>query len=1011
MSYTTRAIPICLPISGLFFESTLNTSNQAHSGLGLLQHIPSLKEEHIVTAKLILNTLAKEFSIKGPEVQAVLEMTDAGLQAPFIARVRRSQIGGRTEAKLRRLIQRRTELDDLDRRRGTILRQLEKVEGVTPAVLAGIEKCSDRFELEDLFVPHRRPEPEVQLAMDRGLTALADNLIKSMPKAARPAKSSDEAAPEDAAPAEAPVEVAEAAPAESAAPAAPAESAAPAAPAESEESAAPAAAAAPAESAAPAEVAEAAPETPEVPTEKASEETPAEASIETPAAEPDAAKQAEAPAEASADESPEGKTETVSEGTPAKPAEKETAPEVDTSPAPHIHSTEALTLMCQPYVNPDKGIHSVEEALNGAVRILSDRLGRNAALRTTLRRMLRKRGTLEVHANVSMDKMGRHKPLARFKSPLKQVQGHRLIALRQAQRERVLSVHISMEQSLALSKVRAALGRHTDPMHEELLQEIARRAYLARLLPVIEADVRLELKERSDAEALRFLCNHLRQLMFTPTYGRRPVGGVDVSAKGDWVLAFLNETGECLKTARVEVGEKDDAALLLEMHAACEGTGVQLLATGHDKRARAGARRLRKVLSAGEEGLAVTLVNEAGLGSYANSELARKELEAVAVPERMAISLGRRLQNPMAELLKVDPRHLGLGSEQGLVSKANLKRALAETVESCVAHVGCDVNLALRSELINMPGLDVEAVDRIFAARAIGPIASRESMRTDQILTEAQWTNVAAFLRVPNSSEPLDSSCLHPELYGIAREVLQSVGGSVEEGLGRPGVTRGLRREAFNVDEDTWRDLMRELSRPGRDPRSWLMRPRLLPPETDPAMITKDRVVEGIVTSVASFGAFIDLGLEKDAIVHISQISSRYIRDARELLSIGQVVRARITEPSGQRITLSLKDVPSNERASGGGSRRRSGGRGRGGRGGRGRDRDPREGLRKGDARGMRLGGAKNRRGGPRKEHGDSKGGRGERVDLRKINKASESAAASPFAHFFKKEASEGDGK
>lgn len=920
-----------------------------------------------MTAKLILNTLAKEFSIKGNEVQAVLEMTDAGLHAPFIARVRRAKTGGLTESQLRRLIQRRTELDELDRRRGTILRQLEKMEDVAPASVTAIENCSDRFELEDLFIPHRRPEPEVQLAMDRGLTALADELVKSMPKAARADKSDAEAAPaaettEAPAAEEAPAEAAPEAPVAEA----PAEEAVVEAPAET-------AAEAPAEAAAE-ENAEAPAEAPAV--AEAPTEAPAEASIEAPAAtEPAAAKDA-------------------------------AAPEVDTSPAPHIHSTEALTLMCQPFVNPDRGIHSVEEALSGAVRILSDRLGRNAALRTTLRRMLRKRGVVEVHASVPQDKMGRHKALARFKSPLKQVQGHRLIALRQAQRERVLAVHLSMDQSMALGKVRAALGRHTDPMHEELLQEIARRAYLARLLPVIEADVRLELKERSDAEALRFLCNHLRQLMFTPTFGRRPVCGVDVSAKGDWVLAFLDEAGNCNKTVRVEVGEKDDAALLVEMLAALEGTGVQLLTTGHDKRARVGTSRLRRVLAASEGDFTVTMVNDAGLGSYANSEIARKELETVAVPERMAISLGRRLQNPMAELLKVDPRHLGLGSEQGLVSKANLKRALSETIESCVAHVGCDVNLALRSELSHMPGLDAAAVERILGALANGPIASREALRTDQILTEAQWTNVAAFLRVPNSSEPLDRTCLHPELYGVAREVLQSVGGSVDESLGRPGVTRGLRREAFNVDENTWRDLMRELSRPGRDPRSWLMRPRLMSPATDPAMITKDRVVEGIVTSVASFGAFVDLGLEKDAIVHISQISSRYIRDARELLSIGQVVRARITEPGGQRITLSLKDVPAKERASGGGGGRRRGGGGRG-RGGRGRERDPREGLRKGDARGMRLGGAKNRRGGPRKERGDSKEGRGERVDLRKLNAQSESAAANPFAHFFKKD---GDG-
>ncbi|MCA9001879.1 MAG: hypothetical protein KDB61_08145, partial [Planctomycetes bacterium] len=345
-----------------------------------------------MTAKLILDTLAKEFSIKGSEVQAVLEMTDAGLMAPFIARVRRSKTGGLTESALRRLLQRRVELDELDRRRGTILRQLEKQEGVSAQEVAAIENCSDRFELEDLFVPHRRPEPEVQLAMDRGLTALADQLVKSVPKAARSEASGDET-----------------------------------------------------------------PAAEEAPAAEATAEVEAEAPAETPA--PEATEQAPAPAETETPEAPAAESDATPEAPAAEaegaPAEAST-PEVDTSPAPHIHSTEALTLMCQPFVNPDRGIHSVEEALSGAVRILSDRLGRNAALRTSLRRMLRKRGVVEVHASVPVDKMGRHKPLAKFKSPLKQVQGHRLIALRQAQRERVLAVHLTMDPALALSKVRAA---------------------------------------------------------------------------------------------------------------------------------------------------------------------------------------------------------------------------------------------------------------------------------------------------------------------------------------------------------------------------------------------------------------------------------------------------------------------------------------------------------------------------------------------------------------------------
>ena len=977
---------------------------------------PTDSRKRHVTAQLTLKALAKEFSIQEDQVQGILEMMDAGLLAPFIARVRRSRTGGLTEYQLRRLQQRRDELVELDRRRGTILRQLEKETEVPGAAVEAIQRCADRFELEDLYVPHRRPEPEVQLAMDRGLTPLAEALIQTVPKELRSAAAEadaggdgdDSTQAEDAAEAQGDApEVAQTNPAE-ANEAQAGEAGSNGADANEAEEKAAADAAAPAPAA-----------------EDSAAEIPAAESAAEAAATPEA-ENASAPAEAASDaptepageaagpdaEAPKAAASQVA-GAPAPAAPKEakqaTAGSVDPSPAIHLHMTEPLRALCKPFVNPDRGIHTEEEALSGAVRILSDRLGRNAALRTNLRRMLRKRSTLKVQPNVPVDKMGRHKNLAKFQAPLKQVQGHRLIALRQAQRERVLSVQLQMDAAQAVNKVRQALGRHTHRDYDELLQEIARRAYHARLLPVIEADVRLELKERSDTEALRFLSNHLRQLLFTPTYGRRPVVGVDVSAKGDWVLAAVGPDGAVQKTARIEVGGKDDAALLAEWNAALEGQEVQLVATGHDKRARAGAARLRKVLSALEADLPVTLVNEAGLGSYANSELARQELEALAVPERMAVSLGRRLQDPMAELLKVDPRHLSLGSEQGLVSKANLKRALDETVDSCVALIGCDVNMAPKSVLAHVPGLDEEAVQKILAARAQGPIASREALRQEGLLSEVQWTNAAGFLRVPNSPDPLDRTYLHPELYATATALLQSAGGSVEESLGRPGVTKGLKREAHSIDEHTWRDLMRELSRPGRDPRSFLMRPRLMAPDTDPARLTEGRVVEGIVTSVASFGAFIDVGLAKDAIVHISQISSRYIRDARELLSIGQVVRARITDPAGQRMTLSLKDVPAKERAEGGGRRRRAG-RGRGRGRGRGADRDPRAGLRKGDARGMRLGGAKVRRGGGKKRgDSDRNDGRNERVDLRKLNANPKEVSSSPFAKFFGKDEDQKD--
>ncbi len=954
-----------------------------------------------MTATLILNALAAEFSVPSASVQAVLEMVDAGLTPPFIGRFRRAATGALPESHIRRLLHRRGELEELDRRRGTILRALERFDNVPEQALDAVRNCVDRFELEDLFIPHRRPEPEVQLAMDRGLGGLADALVAAVPRnerAPRPDSTEGDAKKEE-------TEAAGASPSPA--------SGDGEAPPTLEKSAS---------------VSE--PDAAEIVGDAAVSEAPAEnealsdGAADQPAADQPAAGEQAPATEPESASSPEGAPAPAPETVPA--SEMAAAPGADSTGsdsagaaaakeealriaglAGHIAVTPELARMCEPFVVPDKGVHTDVEALAGALRILSDRLGRDARLRGLLRRMLRKRGSLKVRPLVDAGKAGRHKPLLKLDTPLKQLQGHRLVALRQAQKERILNYTLHLDSSQALPKVRQALGKHTKTECEPLLQEVARQALEARLLPALEADVRLELKERGDAEALRFLAQHLRQLLLTSAHGPRQVFGVDVNAKGDWTLALIGERSEVVRTLRIEVGDKEPAALGAELVAFFGDNDVRLGATGHGKGPRAGGRKLRAALAAVGSEVILTVANEAGLSNYAGSEVGRKELPEAAVPERMAISLGRRLQDPMSEFLKIDPRHLALGSEQGLVSKANAKRVLRETIESCVAHVGCVLNWAPPSVLRNMPGLDEATVTKLLEARESAPFHSREQLRAEGFLTEAQWTSVIAFLRLPSSDAPLDRTSLHPEQYDLARRLLESAGGAPEESLGRPGVTKGLKRAAFEVDEHTWRDLMRELSMPGRDPRLRLFAPRLLSPDTDSARLTPGRVIEGVVTAVASFGAFVDVGLEQDAMVHISEVSQRYVRDARELLSIGQTVRARVVDPSGQRMSLSLKDVPALEKSQRGGGARRSRGRGRGrGRGASDRDRGPK--LRQGDARGMPLGGPGGRRRGGGRGRGGSErrdsGDRVDRADLNRINSSASQEAArnNPFAAFFK---------
>jgi len=836
-----------------------------------------------VTSPKIVAQVSREFAAAPEHVHAALEMLDAGMLAPFIGRVRRAPCGVMSEGFLRRIAHRRTELEELDRRRATILRMVEASATATPADIERVQNCMDRFELEDLFVPHRRPELEVQHALDRGLGKLADLLVEPIPRS----------------------------------PKAEAEEVAQAAAEAQEEAAAEGAAQLAAEQVAAHEAGET------HPSEDPSEQGAAES-----AQDEDASESApSAPSDPQA--TWEGRPEKVDEEGAALPEATHTHELVPLTD--HVELTPALARACAPFVNPDRGIHTEAEALAGAMRILSDRLGRDARLRGLVRRLLRKHGVLSVRASVSEGKVGRHKPLLKLRQPVRQIQGHRLLAVRQAQKERAVTTVITLDVKQVLPKVRAALGRHTHPDFANVLDTLARQALERRLLPVVEADVRLELKERADEEALRFLAQHLREMLLSAPWGPRPAIGVDVGPKGDWTLCAVDERGapitpsvtredgstEVVRGVRIEVEGKDEAALSAEIDKAAQTLGIgdlRTFAVGHGKPMRAALLKLRASLRVGGRDAFAFLVNDSGLSSYANSELGRAELPEHSVPQRMAVSLARRLQDPLVEFLKVDPRHLGLGSEQGLVSKANVRRVFSDAIQSAVALVGCDVNHASAVFLEHVPGLDRESAKKLVARRSERAFESREELRQDGLLSEVQWTNAIAFLRIQGSAEALDATALHPEQYELARRVVEAGGMSIDEALHRPAATKGARRVDFGVDELSWRDVLRELAYPGRDARLRLFVPRLLDPAADPALLTPGRTLEGTISNVASFGAFVDLGLPQDAMIHISEISDRYVRDARELLSVGRSVRVRIVDPSGPRMAVSLKNVAEPER-------------------------------------------------------------------------------------------------
>jgi len=1004
-----------------------------------------------IASDVTRRALGREFSIPRASVDHLIEALENGLEPPYLGRFARGATRLAQEGLVRRFAQRLDELDELDRRRGTVVRTLEGADGVSAKTLELARTTVDRNVLEDLYLPYRQPEPEVQLALDRGLGALADRLTESVKgdAAASDAASSDEApasadgaqpdASSDAAPqAEDPSQESE-----------PEQADAQPADAHRDESGAAAEAApetssadAPTPDGATPDDAASAGATPDDATPDASTPDDATPAAEAPKdgdAQPDGAAEATADARSDADAQPDAAPES-SRGPKKKGgrAKAKLVPVPAVEPAFEVGPD--LARACQEFVATDKDVHSERDALDGAMRVLSDRLGRDPHLRAQLRKALRRHAVVTTRAGTNEERLKRHKGLLKLETPINQLQGPRLLGLRQAQRERALHVGFEVSAEHVMPKIKAALAQRPDPRFDGVLDVVAWRAWTRRLRPVLEEDLRLDLKGRADDEATRLLIGQIRQLLMAPTLGPKPAAGIDIDARGDMTVAAVDERGVPTgPEVRIAVEGKDDLDLAESLAEALRPTGATWVALAAGRGSRTALARVRSgVAKLGGEAV-VTVVNDVGLSAWANSENARTELPEVAVPGRMALGLARRLQDPMAELLKVDPRHWGIGAGTSLLTKAASKRVVRDAIQSCVCTVGVDMGRATVAQLVHLPGVDRAKAAKLVELREAGSLGGRAALEASGLFDATELRNVIAFMRFRDSKEPFDRSSMHPEQYDLAAKVIEATGRPFLEVYTQNGGLKGVKRADFEVDEATWRDLQREITYPGRDPRPRLFPPKMLPPGTTAESLEKGQVVEGIVTTVTNFGAFVDIGADKEGLVHVSRVSNRFVRDAREAVSIGQVVRCVVVDPSAQRVGLSIKDAPSPERgprgprSEQGGERgqRRGGGGGRRERGQRGSEAWPepqrmsrvahsrRDGMPGQDGGGERRGGGRGkggpgRGGGPgggrgpgrgrdggRRDGGRREGG-GRREDLAALKGGPEKSGYSPFAKFFK---------
>ncbi|MEN2743338.1 Tex family protein [Sinomonas halotolerans] len=605
------------------------------------------------------------------------------------------------------------------------------------------------------------------------------------------------------------------------------------------------------------------------------------------------------------------------------------------------------TALAAGYLNPEHSITGAQEALAGARAILTERAGQDAALVASLRERLFAGGRLRSAAKDAGQKTGpgggpegKYADFADYVQPVDSLPGHRVLALLRGEREGELSLEIAEadprdEAELAQARagyeraVAHALGVRADqgtPAGTWLAQTV-KVAWQGRLLAKLESDLRARLFEAAEDEAVRVFAANLRDVLLAAPAGNRAVLGLDPGLRTGVKVAVVDGTGKVVDTATVyphQPAKKWDESLAV-LERLARKHGVELVAVGNGTASRETDRLAGELLTRlGMPRRAKVIVSEAGASVYSASALASAELPGLDVSLRGAVSIARRLQDPLAELVKIDPKSIGVGQYQHDVTAAKLERTLDAVVEDCVNAVGVDVNTASPALLSRVAGVGPNLSRNIVEYRdEHGAFASRSELKKVPRLGAKAFEQCAGFLRITGGKQPLDSSSVHPEAYGLAGRILEAAGGAKER-------VAALDAAQFVDDRfglPTVRDVMAELARPGRDPRPEFVTAALAEGVETINDLKPGMVLEGTVSNVAAFGAFVDLGVHQDGLVHVSAMSTKFVSDPREVVTSGQVVKVKVldVDPARKRISLTLRldDEPGGGRPGAGGEARR----------------------------------------------------------------------------------------
>ena len=569
------------------------------------------------------------------------------------------------------------------------------------------------------------------------------------------------------------------------------------------------------------------------------------------------------------------------------------------------------------YIDPEKGVETAQDALAGASDIVAERISDDADIRKLLRELYWKRAALVSHAAKKDPEDSVYRLYYDFRTPVCKAQGHQILAINRGEREELLKVTVELDRESALVPIRRAVLAPGAPSMA-FVRAAAEDAYDRLIAPSVEREIRNMLTEQADEGAIRNFGLNLRPLLMQPPVKGRVTMGLDPGYRNGCKVAVVDGTGKVLDTAVVypTFSERKKQEAIETLSALVRRHGVEHIAIGNGTASRETEQMTVELIRRLGGGVSYMIVNEAGASVYSASKLAAEEFPDYDVNLRSAVSIARRLQDPLAELVKIDPKSIGVGQYQHDMPQARLDETLSGVVEDCVNAVGVDLNTASAPLLTRVSGLNATTAKNIVKYREeAGVFTTRKQVLKVPKLGPKAFEQAAGFLRVPESKNVLDNTAVHPESYGAAQALLElcgytladvRAGGLAELAARVKAYGEARAAEACGVGVPTLRDVCAELMKPGRDPRDELPRPILRTDVMDAKDLKPGMELQGTVRNVIDFGVFVDIGVHQDGLVHISQIAQRRVRHPSELLSVGDVVTVWVLEVDEKKKRISL---------------------------------------------------------------------------------------------------------